>query len=97
MSAHSRTSTHDDAAGSDGKKRKRAEADGDATQNVLDLFTCAITGDLMVEPVVAEDGHHYEHAAIARWLGSRRVSPRVMPVVPRVDAPPGRRVTHIIT
>ena len=30
----------------------------------------------MVEPVVAEDGHHYEHAAIARWLGSRRVSPR---------------------
>ena len=48
MSAHSRTSTHDDAAGSDGKKRKRAEADGDATQNVLDLFT---SGCLMAAAV----------------------------------------------
>ena len=38
-------------------------------------FFCPITGDVLVDPVVAGDGHTYEREAILEWLRRRRESP----------------------
>lgn len=35
---------------------------------VLDALTCPITLELFVDPVLAEDGHTYERAAIVEWI-----------------------------
>ncbi|KAG2500821.1 hypothetical protein HYH03_001583 [Edaphochlamys debaryana] len=39
-------------------------------------FLCPITQDLMSDPVVAADGHSYERAAIAQWLGAGAAAAR---------------------
>merc|ERR1711939_997801 len=31
-------------------------------------YLCPITGDLMEQPHIAEDGHSYEHSAILKWF-----------------------------
>ena len=36
---------------------------------------CPITGQPMIEPVVAADGHTYERYAIARWMETSKISP----------------------
>ena len=33
-------------------------------------FVCAITNDLMRDPVVAANGHSYERAAMERWMAT---------------------------
>ena len=38
-------------------------------------FLCAITCDLMMDPVIACDGHSYERCAIEKWLSKSRKSP----------------------
>jgi hypothetical protein len=38
-------------------------------------FICPLTGQIMVDPVMAADGHTYERAAISDWLRLRDVSP----------------------
>jgi len=38
-------------------------------------FYCPITGDLMTDPVICDDGHTYERAAIAQWLATHDTSP----------------------
>ena len=40
-----------------------------------DAFVCPITSEVMDWPVVAEDGHSYERAAIAEWLARNARSP----------------------
>ena len=40
-----------------------------------DIFTCPITQDLMIDPVLATDGHTYERRAIEDWLVSHSTSP----------------------
>lgn len=35
---------------------------------VLDALTCPITLEIFVDPVLAEDGHTYERAAIVEWI-----------------------------
>ena len=41
---------------------KRARVDATLT-NIADEWKCAITGELVVDPCIAEDGHVYERAA----------------------------------
>ncbi|KDO32118.1 hypothetical protein SPRG_03336 [Saprolegnia parasitica CBS 223.65] len=41
----------------------------------LDAFTCAITHEVMTDPVVTADGQSYERAAIERWLTDHDTSP----------------------
>eukprot|EP00629_Pelagomonadales_sp_RCC1024_P007111 CAMPEP_0119277216 /NCGR_PEP_ID=MMETSP1329-20130426/16755_1 /TAXON_ID=114041 /ORGANISM="Genus nov. species nov., Strain RCC1024" /LENGTH=249 /DNA_ID=CAMNT_0007277679 /DNA_START=109 /DNA_END=855 /DNA_ORIENTATION=+ len=53
------------------KKRKAADAMGALVASV----TCSITSSLCVCPVVAEDGHTYERAAIERWFEKKLTSP----------------------
>ena len=48
------------------------EEQGDALPG---MPCCPITGEPMINPVVAADGHTYERAAIARWLQTSDKSP----------------------
>lgn len=47
-----------------GKKRPRESC----AQAIIDEATCPITMQLIVNPVVAEDGNLYERSALMRWL-----------------------------
>lgn len=38
-------------------------------------FMCPISMDLMTDPVIGNDGHTYERAAITEWLSTHSVSP----------------------
>ncbi|EOD25208.1 hypothetical protein EMIHUDRAFT_206382, partial [Emiliania huxleyi CCMP1516] len=40
-----------------------------------DDFICPITTEVMVDPVMAADGHSYERSAIERWLATKSTSP----------------------
>jgi len=38
-------------------------------------FICPITTEVMIDPVMAADGHAYERSAIERWLATKSTSP----------------------
>ena len=42
---------------------------------VNEVFYCPITGSLMKEPVLAQDGQTYEKAAIQEWIERHGKSP----------------------
>ncbi|MCC2667386.1 MAG: hypothetical protein K0S63_1302, partial [Gammaproteobacteria bacterium] len=35
---------------------------------VPDAFECPITAEIMLDPLMASDGHSYERIAIEKWL-----------------------------
>ena len=43
--------------------------------DVIDAFVCPITGEVLLDPVLAADGHTYSRAAIAKWFERRQTSP----------------------
>ena len=43
---------------------------------IPDAFLCAITQEVMRDPVICADGHTYERIAIETWLRGHRTSPR---------------------
>ena len=45
------------------------------TSTMSKLGVCPITQELMVDPVLAEDGNTYERAAILKWIASKSTSP----------------------
>lgn len=69
--------------GEDGKPAGR-EATASDTQmkrllkgmRVRDEFLCPITFELMIDAVVAADGHSYERSAITKWMQAKDISPR---------------------
>jgi hypothetical protein len=46
-----------------------------STSSVVHEFACPITHDIMVDPVLANDGHSYERSAIERWYETHTTSP----------------------
>ena len=46
-----------------------------ATSSEVHEFMCSITRDIMVDPVLAMDGHSYERSAIERWYETHTTSP----------------------
>ena len=53
------------------------------------MLLCPITKELLVDPVVAADGHTYERSAIEKWLTKRESSPMTNePVRTRPALPP---------
>ncbi|KAL0025400.1 hypothetical protein WJX79_004252 [Trebouxia sp. C0005] len=54
----------------DGKRRAAAKAPAENK-----LFCCPITKVLLVEPVIAADGHTYEKSAMEHWLEQHVTSP----------------------
>jgi len=45
-------------------------------QGLAAFYVCPITQSLLVNPVLAEDGHVYEADAVAKWLNMKRRSPK---------------------
>ena len=41
-----------------------------------DEFLCPITFELMMDAVIASDGHSYERSAITKWMSTKDNSPR---------------------
>ena len=58
-----------------GKRTTTAAPDLARLGSFASLCKCPITTQLMLDPVVAQDGVTYERAAIERWLRAKRVSP----------------------
>ncbi|MBX9705267.1 MAG: U-box domain-containing protein, partial [Gammaproteobacteria bacterium] len=52
-----------------------------STSDLAPEFICPITGEIMIDPVVAEDGRSYERAAIAEWF-QRRFEAGLPPTAP---------------
>jgi len=53
-----------------------------------DLLVCPISLQLMVDPVIAADGHTYERANIEKWLSLKSTSPMTnLPLNPKVLIP----------
>ena len=48
----------------------------DGLRSILENHICSITHELIVEPVMAEDGHHYEKKPMTRWLATNSRSPK---------------------
>ena len=46
-----------------------------AMSSVSKHLICPITQELMVDPVLAEDGNTYERSAIKRWISTKSTSP----------------------
>jgi len=44
-------------------------------QPLQPFLQCPISHEIMVDPVVAADGHTYEREALARWLSEKNSSP----------------------
>lgn len=44
-------------------------------------FTCPITGEVFVDPVIADDGHTYERKAITDWLKKNSISPLTRAII----------------
>jgi len=57
------------------RQRKKAKRGDSMTKSLLSVVSCPITHCLVVDPVVAEDGHTYEREAITRWLRDKGKSP----------------------
>lgn len=60
------------------KKAVPAEGSGDTLESVASRCRDNITGTLLVDPVIAEDGHTYERRAISEWF--RRRAPPTSPL-----------------
>jgi len=74
----------------------RWEATKINAQSVQDFLVCPLSGEPLVDPVIATDGHTYERKALIRWLngqqGRDRLSPMsgqpLQPIEIRLGAPP---------
>jgi hypothetical protein len=51
------------------------EASSEGKKALPGMPCCPITGQPMIDPVVAADGHTYERYAIARWMETSKISP----------------------
>jgi hypothetical protein len=57
----------------------KATVEAGVEQALLEGLSCPISFQLMTDPVVAEDGHTYEQAAIQEWIDKCRAGePRTM-------------------
>ncbi|CAB9498664.1 SAM and U-box domain-containing protein 1 [Seminavis robusta] len=45
------------------------------TEDILDLFVCPITQELMRDPVIDQEGNTYERSAVVNWIQQHGVSP----------------------
>jgi hypothetical protein len=74
---------------SDGSSDSRGAA-------LLRDLRCPITMEIMMDPVIAADGHSYERAAIERWFLTHRTSPMTGAVLTSRVVVPNHRLRTII-
>ena len=53
----------------DSRRYESADAVNDDARTIKSFF-CSVTGELFRDPVLTEDGHTYERAALLSWFGS---------------------------
>ena len=65
-----------------------SSGDAPSQEEAPSEYMCPITLSMMADPVVANDGHSYERAAIAHWLATHNTSPQTRePMVSRELVP----------
>ena len=64
------------------KAAARLRAAAAAGHQIPQEFFCCITCEVMVDPVIAWDGHTYERDPIARWLQEHSTSPMTGETLP---------------
>ncbi|NEJ83794.1 hypothetical protein GR268_45915, partial [Rhizobium leguminosarum] len=62
----------------EGEEEAEEEAEDElGDEGIPNECFCPITQEIMEDPVIAQDGHTYERAAIQQWFGTgRRTSPK---------------------
>jgi hypothetical protein len=70
------------------EKSEVESAMGTNLQPLPNMPACPITGEPMIDPVVAADGHTYERFAIARWLHESDKSPLTGSILPHKSLVP---------
>ena len=72
-SSSSSSSSLSSSSSSDAAQVKRLKS---TVSDMSKDLTCAITQELMVDPVIAVDGNTYERQEITQWLASNDTSPK---------------------
>ena len=60
---------------------RRPTAPTRANDDLPDEFLCAITHDIMEDPVICVDGHTYDRVAIEKWLQNHNTGPKTNAVL----------------
>ena len=60
----------------------------DLKEQLPEDFTCSITQNIMIDPVVCADGHTYERAGITQWLKQNDTSPNTGLTLPHKNLAP---------
>jgi hypothetical protein len=74
----------------------KAAAPVQAAAAPLEQFLCPIMQEVMVDPVVAEDGHTYERAAIECWFSKSLTSPMTSAAIKSTELKPNHLVRSMI-
>eukprot|EP00727_Mastigamoeba_balamuthi_P013616 m51a1_g8878 hypothetical protein (819) ;mRNA; r:629058-631912 len=81
----------------DEQRQERQQQQAGAQAQVPESFVCALTGEVMSDPVIDPEGHTYERAAIERWLGTRSAtSPVTRSPLRPADLVPNRALREAI-
>ena len=71
----------------------------DEAEDAPDAFVCPISAELMLDPVVAADGHSYSRSAIAEWIrrqGARALSPMTGQPLPHRQLTPNHHLKSMV-
>ncbi len=61
-----------------------------------EVILCPITTEIMVDPVVAADGHTYERKAIEAWLRNNNTSPKTNLQLKHKELIPNQAVRELV-
>src|SRR5688572_2093385 len=71
-------------------------AQNNSGQNESENFICAITGEIMFDPVVTADGQSYEREVIVEWLINNNTSPNTNTDLPHKNLVPNVALKNAI-
>jgi len=54
------------------KKKKEKPQPEEVVEDIPEEYICPVTQDIMVDPVIAQDGHTYERKNITEWVEKKR-------------------------
>lgn len=66
-------------------------------QVLRDEFCCPIHQELMVDPVIAADGHTYDRSSISRWLSDHDSSPKTGQALPSLQLVQNHNLKRLIS
>lgn len=77
-------------------KADRDEHDDFEAQEIPTEYLCSITQDIMLDPVLAADGHTYEREEIEKWLAKNGTSPMTRQTLKIEELRPNRALQDAI-